>query len=178
MAASRVRPRAPPRGRAVPVRARDGGRRDAGGGRRPVRRLLVAAAGATRHRAQRRPRRRRRAVSALADPFDGRRAVAGSGLLRAFNDAGVVAAADVHVALRLAALSGDADERVALAAALAVRGPRLGHVYVDLAPIHDTATVESEDEVDLSTLDWPAVDDWLARLSGAPIVAVGEEDDS
>jgi hypothetical protein len=60
-------------------------------------------------------------VSALADPFDGRRAVVGSGLLRAFNDAGVLAAADVHVALRLAALSGDADEHVALAAALAVR---------------------------------------------------------
>ena len=82
-------------------------------------------------------------MNALADPFDGRRATVGSGLLRAFNDAGVLSAADVHVALRLAALSGDADEHVALAAALAVRGPRLGHVYVDLATIRDTATVES-----------------------------------
>jgi len=116
-------------------------------------------------------------VSALADPFDGRRAVVGSGLLRAFNDAGVLAAADVHVALRLAALSGDADEHVALAAALAVRGPRLGHVYVDLATIRDTATVESEDDVDLTALDWPAVDEWVARLSGTPLVAIGEGDD-
>jgi exodeoxyribonuclease V alpha subunit len=117
-------------------------------------------------------------VSAVADPFDGRRAVAGSGLLRAFNDAGVLAAADVHVARRLAALSGETDERVALATALAVRGPRLGHVYVDLASIRDTATVESEDEVDLSTLHWPAAGEWVERLSGTPLVAVGEEDDT
>jgi exodeoxyribonuclease V alpha subunit len=115
-------------------------------------------------------------VSAVADPFDGRHALAGSGLLRAFNDAGVLAAADVHVARRLAAISGDTDERVALAAALAVRGPRLGHVYVDLATIRDTATIESEEEVDLSTLGWPAVEDWVARLSATPLVAVGEED--
>ena len=40
-----------------------------------------------------------------------------------FNEAGVLAAADVHVALRLAALGGDDDPEVLLAAALAVRGP-------------------------------------------------------
>jgi exodeoxyribonuclease V alpha subunit len=115
-------------------------------------------------------------VSAVADPFDGRRAVAGSGLLRAFNDAGVLAAADVHVALRLAAIANDPDDEVALAGALAVRGPRLGHVYVDLATIGDTATVESEDEVDLSTLPWPAPGEWVERLAASPLVAVGEND--
>jgi hypothetical protein len=117
-------------------------------------------------------------MSALADPFDGRRAVAATGLLREFNDAGVLAAADVHVALRLAALAGDTDERVALAAALAVRGPRLGHVYIDLATIRDTATVESEDEVDLSALAWPEVPAWVAALAASPVVALGEEDDA
>jgi exodeoxyribonuclease V alpha subunit len=115
-------------------------------------------------------------VSAVADPFDGQRAVAGTGLLRAFNDAGVLAAADVHVARRLMALTGGADERIALAAALAVRGPRLGHVYVDLATIGATATVETEEEIDLSALDWPEAETWTAALGASPLVAVGEDD--
>ena len=78
----------------------------------------------------------------------------------------------------LSPIRSTADERVALATALAVRGPRLGHVYVDLATIHDTATVESEDDVDPTTLEWPPAQDWIARLSGTALVALGEEDDS
>ena len=115
-------------------------------------------------------------MSAVADPFDGQRAVAGTGLLRAFNDAGVLAAADVHVARRLMALTGGDHERIALAAALAVRGPRLGHVYVDLATIGATATVETEEEVDLSALDWPEAGAWTAALGASPLVVVGEDD--
>ena len=94
-----------------------------------------------------------------ADPFDVRRSRAASGLLAAFNDAGVLAAADVHVARRLAALYGEpADGPVALAAALAVRAPRLGHVFVDLATIRDTATVDTDEPVDISELPWPGPD--------------------
>ena len=84
-------------------------------------------------------------------------------------------AADVHVARRLAALAGEPDEQVALAAALAVRGPRLGHVYVDLATIRETATVDAEEPVDLSALPWPAVGAWIERLRASALVAVGEE---
>ena len=84
-------------------------------------------------------------------------------LLRAFNDAGVLAAADVHVARRLAELAGEDDEQVALAAALAVRGPRLGHVRVDLASIRETATAEGEEAVDVAALPWPAP----RRVAGA-----------
>jgi exodeoxyribonuclease V alpha subunit len=109
------------------------------------------------------------------DPFDARRAAAASGLLRAFNDAGVLAPADVHVARRLTALAGEDDEWVALAAALAVRGPRLGHVLVDLDTIRDTATVESEEPVDLSALPWPPAEEWRARVAASPLAAVGEE---
>ena len=90
-----------------------------------------------------------------------RRARRRSGPLRAFNDAGVLAAADVHVALRLAAFAAARDGDVALAAALAVRAPRLGHVYVDLATIRETAAVEGEEPVDLAALPWPEPDDWL-----------------
>ena len=75
----------------------------------------------------------------IEDRHDAGRARAAPGLLRAFNDAGVLAPADVHVARRLTALAGGVAPEVALAVALAVRAPRLGHVYVDLATVRDTA---------------------------------------
>ena len=97
---------------------------------------------------------------------DARLVLAASGLLREFNEAGVLAPADVHVARRLSELAGEDDEAVQLAAALAVRGPRLGHVCVDLATIRDTATVDVEEPVDLSALPWPEPDE-LAGARGA-----------
>ncbi|HEX5619132.1 MAG TPA: hypothetical protein VFX51_11965, partial [Solirubrobacteraceae bacterium] len=92
------------------------------------------------------------------------------GLLREFNEIGVLAPADVHVARRLTALANEADEAVALAVALAVRGPRLGHVYVDLATIRATATVDSDEPVDLSGLPWPDTDEWLAKVAASPVL--------
>ena len=86
---------------------------------------------------------------------EARLAVHASGLLRAFNQAGVLAAADVHVARRLPAIAGEDDEAVALAVALAVRAPRLGHVHVDLARIRDTAAVDAEEPVDLARCPGP-----------------------
>ena len=74
------------------------------------------------------------------DWFDVRVVRSAGGLLRVFNDAGVLTAADVHVALRLGRLGSDEDESVLLAAALAVRGPRLRHVCTDLASIRDTSS--------------------------------------
>ncbi|MGB8879445.1 MAG: AAA family ATPase, partial [Solirubrobacteraceae bacterium] len=115
-------------------------------------------------------------MSALADPFDARRAVGAAGLLREFNEIGVLSAADVHVATRLAELVGEQSEPVRLAVALAVRGPRLGHVFVDLAAIRDTASVESDEPVDLSQLSWPGVDEWLAELARSELAAVAEDD--
>jgi exodeoxyribonuclease V alpha subunit len=96
-------------------------------------------------------------------------ALRATGLLQEFNAAGVLAPADVHVARRLAALAGETDETVLLAAALAVRGPRLGHVLVDLATIRDTATVDTDEPVDLTALPWPDVDAWLAAVRASPL---------
>jgi exodeoxyribonuclease V alpha subunit len=110
------------------------------------------------------------------DPFDVRRVPRAAGLLREFNDAGVLVAADVHVASRLAVLGGEDDEAVLLAAALAVRAPRLGHVHVDLSTIRDTATVEADEPVDLSTLPWPPADAWPDLVAASSLVAVGEEE--
>jgi exodeoxyribonuclease V alpha subunit len=112
----------------------------------------------------------------IADRFDVRRSVRATGLLTAFNEASVLSAADVHVATRLADLAVETDPAVTLAAALAVRAPRLGHVHVDLATIRETATVDADEPVDLSGLPWPAVDDWTARVAASPLVAVGDED--
>jgi exodeoxyribonuclease V alpha subunit len=98
--------------------------------------------------------------------FDARRALRAPPALRPFNDAGVLVAADVHVAVRLTALTEAEDPWVALAAALAVRGPRLGHVYVDLATIRETAVVDVDEPVDLSALPWPEPASWVQRLAG------------
>jgi len=114
-------------------------------------------------------------VSAL-DDFEVRHALRSTGVLREFNAIGVVAAADVHVAERLAALAGEEDPLVVLAAALAVRAPRLGHVYVDLATIRETATVDSDEPVDLSELPWPEPGAWLEKMRDSVLVHVGERD--
>ena len=116
-------------------------------------------------------------MSALADPLGPRNAAGAGGLLGEFNRAGVLSAADVHVATRLAALAGEGSQAVMLAIALAVRGPRLGHVLVDLATIRDTATVESDEPVDLTALSWPEPGDWLASLAASPLVALGEAEE-
>src|SRR5215211_6551210 len=105
------------------------------------------------------------ALAAESDPFDIGRARRCDRPLRQFNDARVLMAADVHVATRLAALAGEDDETVTLAAALAVRAPRLGHVHVDLASIRDTAAVETDEPVDLSALPWPDAKAWLERVA-------------
>ncbi len=115
-------------------------------------------------------------MSALADPFEARRATRSTGLLREFNDIGVLSAADVHVAARLGELVGEESEAVRLAVALAVRGPRLGNVFVDLATIRDTASVESDEPVDLSELPWPETEEWIRALGHSDLVACGEDD--
>ncbi len=52
-----------------------------------------------------------------------------------FNRAGVLTSADVHVARRLQRLCGENDERVLLAAALAVRAVRHGSVVLELGDV-------------------------------------------
>lgn len=106
-------------------------------------------------------------MSITDDLFDDQLALAADGLLRDFNDAGVLQAADVHVAQRLTALAGEPDETVALAVALVVRALRGGSVCVDLA------TVAAD--CDTPQLPWPAPASWLAavrasRLIGEPPV--------
>ncbi|WP_193612805.1 exodeoxyribonuclease V subunit alpha [Nocardioides lijunqiniae] len=93
-----------------------------------------------------------------------RRLVDGAtGLLGDLNRAGVVEAADLHVAARLGALGEETDERVLLAAALTVRAVRRGSVCLDLAsvPLLDPA------------LPWPDAGEWTVAVRASPLVARG-----
>ena len=47
----------------------------------------------------------------ISDRYDRRLALGASGVLHDFNEAGVLTAADVHVARRLGELTGERDER-------------------------------------------------------------------
>jgi exodeoxyribonuclease V alpha subunit len=117
-------------------------------------------------------------VSALAEPFDAARALDAPEPLRSFNDIGVLSAADVHVSLALCELAGVVDGAVRLAVALAARAPRLGHVFVDLETVRDTAAVESDEVVDLSALPWPEPQAWVSAVStAAELIATGDDDD-
>jgi exodeoxyribonuclease V alpha subunit len=112
------------------------------------------------------------------DPFDGRRAATVSGSLRAFSEATVLEAADAHTASTLARLVGGADDEVVLAAALAVRAVRLGHVYVDLATVAATAAPDEEDvELNLASLPWPDPATWPSVVAASRLTAVGNPAD-
>ncbi|AWK71706.1 exodeoxyribonuclease V subunit alpha [Rhodococcus oxybenzonivorans] len=103
---------------------------------------------------------------------DVRVAQRGKGVLRIFNEAGVLAAADVHVALRLSALAGETSPDVYLATALAVRAVRAGSVCLDLTRLREV-TVDEESEVDLDDLPWPDDSTVIEALRRSPLVVGG-----
>ena len=114
----------------------------------------------------------------VTDPFSADLALAARGLLADFNRSGVLAPADVHVAIRLSRLGEETDERVVLAAALAVRGPRFGHVRTSVRTVRSTVVADVEDRSSVEALPWPDEDEWLAALSDSRLVAVGEDERS
>ena len=96
---------------------------------------------------------------AYDDPADARLARGATGLLADFNRAGVLTAADVHVATRVGELVGEDADDVRLAVALAVRAARQGSVCVDLA----TVGADPADD----DLPWPGADGWLERVAAS-----------
>lgn len=97
-------------------------------------------------------------------------ALRATGLLRAFNEAGVLGLADVHPALHITHLFGEKDEAVQLGFALAVRALRAGSMCVDLSTI---ATEAIQDADEQPALSWPDTEAWLARLQGSACVTIG-----
>ncbi|GAA1614317.1 exodeoxyribonuclease V subunit alpha [Actinoplanes couchii] len=86
--------------------------------------------------------------------------------LTAFDTAGVLDLADLHVASRIGSLTGETDETVRLAAALAVRALRMGSVCVDLATVSGTVAI-----LDAGELPWPEPAAWLDACARSPMVS-------
>jgi exodeoxyribonuclease V alpha subunit len=102
------------------------------------------------------------ANTGIEDPLDWRMAIGAVGKLRAFNEAGVLDSADVHVAQRISMLAKETDETVALAVALAARALRGGSVCVDLTTVAaDSGAPE---------LSWPEPEAWLAALRASRLL--------
>ena len=117
-----------------------------------------------------------------ADPWAPARVSRAGGLLATFNAAGLLEAGDVHVALRLGRIGGERDEAVLLAAALAVRGVRLGSVCVDLTSIARSAAAEAEtaggatatEDATAPAPEWPDPAVWPDLVRDSPLTHDGE----
>lgn len=95
------------------------------------------------------------------------------GLLAEFNEAGVLAPVDVASAQAVSRLLGETDEAVTLAAALAVRGTRFGHVCVRVPTLRESVVVDGREAELVEALPWPEPDEWLERLRSSPLVGDG-----
>ncbi len=104
----------------------------------------------------------------IDDRHDRRLALRATGLLAVFNRAEVLTAADVHVATRLGTMTGESDEQVLLATALAVRAVRQGSTCLDLTTV---AELPVEGEPEAQELPWPDPEPWQAAVAGSPLVA-------
>ena len=100
-------------------------------------------------------------------------ALRAEGLLATFNQAGILSAADVHVALRLGNIGGESDDAVLLAIALLVRSTRHGSVVLDLSTAEETTSEDVDDDGEIPARDvplsWP--DDWEARCAASPLIS-------
>ncbi|MDP3967039.1 MAG: exodeoxyribonuclease V subunit alpha [Nocardioides sp.] len=118
-------------------------------------------------------------MTELFEPVDGqdRRLVLGGARdpLAAFNAAGVLTSADVHVARTLGRLGEEPDVDVLLAVALAVRAVRFGSVCLDLGAV--AAAVEASFAEGAAPtrggLTWPDAGAWRQAVAASPLVARG-----
>ncbi|WP_336083743.1 AAA family ATPase [Nocardia sp. SSK8] len=103
----------------------------------------------------------------------------GTGLLRVFNEAGILSAADVHVAVRLGRMGREDSEDVLFAAALAVRAVRSGSVCLELARMREIG-VDADETRDTTTgldpalLPWPDEERVLTALRRSPLITGGQ----
>jgi exodeoxyribonuclease V alpha subunit len=122
-------------------------------------------------------------MSILVIPPDTGRTDANA-VLAPFVAAGILGAADVHVATALTDAGGDHDPLVLLAAALAVRAPRRQHVCADLSRVRDLVGEHVEeaggergrslnaDVAGAPDLPWPDPETWASALRASPLIAV------
>lgn len=106
-------------------------------------------------------------------------------VLEPYVAAGVFGPTEVHLADLLVRLAARDDRRagrapqpvddlVLLAAAVAARAPRSGHVGVELDDVH-RVVVDRRTEPGADLLEWPDAERWAAALSASPMVALGDD---
>jgi exodeoxyribonuclease V alpha subunit len=110
---------------------------------------------------------------------------AASDVLGAFRAAGVLSASDVHIAAGLGRLAAVDDPVVLLAAALAARAPRHGHVGVDLTTVADTVLAELAAEfgdddtaASLDHLAWPEPSQWARSVVASVLVGASSREET
>lgn len=111
-----------------------------------------------------------------ADAHDRRLVLGGArDTLAAFNTAGVLSAADVHVARALGRLGEEPVPEVLLAVALAVRAVRFGSVCLDLGEVAAAVEAALADgaEPTPAGLTWPETARWRTAILASPLVAHG-----
>ena len=100
-------------------------------------------------------------------------------VLAPFVDAGVFGPAEVHLAASVARLAGERaalSDEVLLALAVAARGPRLGHVCVELDRVQ--ALVVDGDHDAVADLPWPERSEWATALDASHAVAAPGDADA
>ncbi|HEX3793575.1 MAG TPA: exodeoxyribonuclease V subunit alpha [Acidimicrobiales bacterium] len=90
-------------------------------------------------------------------------------VLAPFVEAGIFESAEVQFAAALVRLAHPLPDPIVVALALAARGPRLGHVCVELADVADTVVGLIDDEV--VDLPWPDLADWVGQIEASTVVA-------
>lgn len=95
----------------------------------------------------------------------------GPGLLKDLNQAGLLGLGDVHVAQKVSYLFGEADQRVQLALALAVRALREGSTCVEFDQIEQfRVAADPEATTAVAEHPWPDLEPWLAAVASSPMV--------
>src|SRR5690606_9307326 len=174
VAVARLRPRAPPGWFDLSLHPGDDRPRHPGDRRRALRSRPLAPAGGDGRPPFAAVRRggivNDRIALAAQDPNV---VVHAHGLLAEFNEAGVLAPVDVASAQAVSRLLGETDEAVTLAAALAVRGTRFGHVCVRVPTLRESVVVDGREAELVEALPWPEPDEWLERLRSSSLVGDG-----
>ena len=104
-------------------------------------------------------------MTEVLDRYDRRVARSATGELADLNAAGVIEAADVHVASRLATLVGEEDLVARVTLALVVRAAREGSTSLD--PAHARELLEE------STVVLPPTPEWLEQVRGSALAEAG-----
>lgn len=114
-------------------------------------------------------------ITTPEDRHDRRLALAASGDLAALNAAGIIEAADVHVASRLSELVEEQDPLARVTLALVVRAAREGSTSLDPAHARGLLTESAEIEGEPAPLTRlpPPVEEWLELVRGSALAKAG-----